>query len=1325
MSAIFISYNRHDAAVAQEILDWLGQLKHRSVFLDFDPALGVPAGRDWEQELYQQMRACRAVVVILTEHWTESKWCFAELALARALGKALLPIAVDSGVVVNSLVADYQVTVLSEGKSLARQRIERGLRRAGLDPTDNFDWDGTRPPFPGLMAFQEADAAIFFGRDDELHAAIDLLNRIRRFSTAGFLIVVGSSGSGKSSLVRAGLLPRLRRDPERWIVVGAFRPGDAPLTELARAFSTAFEQVARPVPPAVIASRIRGASERAGVGLSNPLLALAQELRQHAGRDDAHVLLVVDQFEQLLGRPEDEDSTLLLTLLREAADCSPSVFTTLATMRSDFVGQLQNSRALLDVRFETISVGPMSSADLQQTIEEPAEVAGAQLEPGLVQQLISDASGSDTLPLLAFTLRELFEYDPQHRWLTLTAYRDRLGGLQGAIARVADDLVRSARLTPELEVDLRIAFLRMVRLTDDDRWVRRVVRWEDLPASVRPLLERFVAARLLVVGDSKGTRVVEVAHESLMRSWGQLATWLDQSTDVLRLRRDLHLSALNWAASDRHATDLWRGARLDRALELLATDELHLEEPDADFLDASRDAEVTERRSAARRRRRRRQSWVAVLVLALTAAALFVRSRVESDLAALRRAQQIIALDLVRTADQLVDENPALALAVAAEADSIATGPVAARDVLARASSSFAARSGQQIGPPLTGHTDTVTDVQFSADMRELLSVGIDGTLRTWDATTGDPRGPAIAFHDGAVERAVLSPTGRSVVYEDENSMFRLWSLDSGTIGGEPLDVSNTDTSWAGFSPDGAILAIGLFGEPVHRWRTETGSPLPPLVPPDLHFPRGFSPDGLLVTDSIDEVIVWNPTTGARVLTTELPAGEWLGFGPTGHHLAIQSPDRGGVTLWDPHTQTFVGEPIIRDETSDRITYSEDGKLVASVNVEERAVKVWDPRSGEQIGAPIVSPAFSGPMALSADGTRMATVNSDGTVRLWALGAGTPLDVELVGTPDSPGVTFSPDGAVVVAAGSARPEPGEPVQGHIQLWSTAAGRPIGPDMEEAGGNLRGVAIDRTGKWIAAGDSDGQVIVWDADAGHVIDRPPAGSSRVSSLAFSPDGTVLAAVSGDGILRMWATETWSEIRQIANRQRESSISRSLAFSPDGQVVASIADDNAIQLRDVDSGDLVAPPFQGRNGMITALAFSPDGERLAANEGERIVVWDTATGDRIGAPRLTTSPITEIVFSPDGAVLAAAERDRVTMWDSGVALRLGDPIMTGTPTYGVAISPDGRYLAYTDGDVWIRPAVWDVERACALAVPYVTREQVEAYLPSGQSPSACELT
>jgi len=533
-----------DNEIAKEVRERLEEQGHRSVFLDFDPAVGTPPGRDWEQELYQQLRACQAVIVLCSEHSMASHWCFAEITHAKALGKHIFPIRVAE-CTINAVLTSKQVLDLVENAEEVWKRLARGLKAAGLDATGAFDWDGSRPPYPGLLAFQEEDAAIFFGRSAEIQQGLELLNRLRQFGGPRGVGVLGPSGSGKSSLVRAGLVPRLRRDTERWLVVDPFRPEGRPLQELAVVVAKAFgehgdERNWKGLRDQWEAAAVNGHDQ------SDLLNRLACDLRVAADRPEARVLLVVDQAEELLGQDESDASHFFLEILRATFEAKDSPLMLLFTLRSDFLGRFQAHESAGALKFDDLRVGPMPVESLVQVIEGPAKLAGVELEVGLSQTLVNDTRTQDALPLLAFMLRELYERHGGKRRLEVKEYRDELGGLEGSVARAADAVFAAEQLPDKERAELRRALVSMARVNEDGQYVRRTVNWEKLPSSIHDVVERFVQARLLVSRGKGSERVLEVGHEALFRSWSLLQDWIRKDRMFLLWRNSLRTDVAQW-----------------------------------------------------------------------------------------------------------------------------------------------------------------------------------------------------------------------------------------------------------------------------------------------------------------------------------------------------------------------------------------------------------------------------------------------------------------------------------------------------------------------------------------------------------------------------------------------------------------------------------------------------------------------------------------------------------------------------------------------------------------------------------------------------------
>jgi hypothetical protein len=586
MSAIFISHSSEDNATVTGISERLQRQGHRSVFLDFDPERGIPAGRDWEKELYAKLRGCRAVILVCSEHSMESKWCFAEITQARALGKPVFPLKV-ADCEITPLLRDTQVVDLTRERETGYERLWLGLKEAGLDPANVFDWDGERPPFPGLEAFDEKDAVFFFGRGDNVDECIELLNRSRIVSDRRLFVVRGASGSGKSSVVRAGVLPRLRRDPDKWVVPAPFRPAEigGPFVALARAMGRAMGEAGRPRKLKYIEDRLRRSADAGGDRANRPLLELALDL---APRQQS-VLITVDQAEELLA-PDLVDGGAFFRFVGRVANMLDGPFFLVLTLRSDFLTAFEEHREIRGKPRKGIHVSPLAVEDLPSVIERPAEVAGVELGPGLVQAMVRDAGDAHALPVLAFVLRRLWDGHAREGRLTLKDYND-LGGLKGAIERMAESLYEGWAETQGgakaggREEELRTAFLSMVQIGEEGQFIRQPAKLARLPQGVQDLIERFVRSRLLVKsGDEDGGTLVELAHEAVLTSWPRLAGWVEEARGDLRLLRQMRSAAAEWDQKGGAEEFLWPDKRLDAAYDMIGRLEPELGEVERKFL---------------------------------------------------------------------------------------------------------------------------------------------------------------------------------------------------------------------------------------------------------------------------------------------------------------------------------------------------------------------------------------------------------------------------------------------------------------------------------------------------------------------------------------------------------------------------------------------------------------------------------------------------------------------------------------------------------------------------------------------------------------------
>jgi hypothetical protein len=640
MTAIFISHRSSDNAEAQALKDWLGGQGHEQLFLDFDPADGIPAGVDWEQRLYQELRRCQALLIVLTPAWLASTWCRNELAIAREKGKAAFIVRVKpcaDGPVIPAI----QEVDLTVDREAALTKLARGLKEHGLDPASAFDWKPGRPVYPGLAAFDVDDAAIFFGRSEESWQVVEALRRQRLQATGSpkLLLITGASGSGKSSLMRAGVLARLRKEPASWIVAKPFRRGNDAVGALADAVAWAFPPDRRPTSLEAITTRLAGEDGAA------QLLTLARELRFAFDRPEATLVLALDQAEELLAAEQTDDAARLLDLFRATLARVGNEILVLATIRSDRLGAWQQHASIKatadhgELPFEMVPLGPIPMTRIGEIVRGPATYEGLRVDDDLVDAIRADTVTPDALPLLAYTLQYLHRHFADDGYLTLAEYHS-FGGLEGSVRSQADAAIPIDKLSEEDRRALQEAFVPgLVRATAEGGFSRNRAHLTNLPPRAEPHLRRLIDdARLLLTDrDPQGAVTVEVAHEALLRVWPTLARWIAQ--DALNLRR---LEALQRAASDwaqnGHREDflIHRDHRLSDAEAMIAEPRFgaRLDNSDREYLGTcrtqqnqreaqekeARERELLSARELANRRRMQFRGAIAASVLLLVIA---------------------------------------------------------------------------------------------------------------------------------------------------------------------------------------------------------------------------------------------------------------------------------------------------------------------------------------------------------------------------------------------------------------------------------------------------------------------------------------------------------------------------------------------------------------------------------------------------------------------------------------------------------------------------------------------------------------------------------
>jgi WD40 repeat protein len=1120
-------------------------------------------------------------------------------------------------------------------------------------------------PYRGLSAFRPEDAEWYFGRErlvDEL---------VTRLDGMSFFAVFGASGSGKTSLLHAGLLPAVRagRLPgsEHWTTV-LMTPGPNPLAELA-------VQVAsrQGISPGALHKDLVTEPETLGLALRQLLVTTSSATR---------ALVIVDQFEELFTLCADpaERNGFVAALLAAAASPSDTVRVVLG-VRADFYGRCADHPSLVAaLRDHQVLIGPMTSEELRRAILEPASRAGLKVEPALVHIVLTDLQGRPgALPLLSHALLETWRRR-RGNTLTASAYQ-AAGGVRLAIGQSAERAYQD--LTHEQRGIARNVFVRLTALGEaGEDTSRRVDRSELLDGTdqdeVRTVLEHLAKARLLALG--AGT--VEVVHEALIREWPRLRDWLSDDRDSLRLHRRLTEAAAEWQANGRDEAFLYRGARLAawQGRSLAGLNDL-----ERVFLMSSRHRELREH--AARRRRNR----VAVggLSLALVViSALALLTAVQRDQARDQR-DEALSRQLATSSSAQLSIDPELSLLLARQAFTI-------RPTLEAESALRQAVFGSRVRVTLRGHRGPARDVDYSFDGQHLTTAGEDGTVRVWDLDRGD-RPAVLRGHDGSMNAVAFSPDGRRVAGGD--SAHVVWVWDRTTPKRLALRGHRDAIRAVAWSPDGRLLASASDDGTVRVWNARDGA-----VVAELQGHTGgvggvaFSHDGRRMAsgDAGGTIRVWETGGVAPTVLRGHTAGvSDLAFAEDGR-VASASED-GTVRIWDT---TGVHEPVVlrsHDRPVASVAFSPDGRHVVSGG-DDNAVRVWESTG---VGDAVVLRGHQGSVygtVFRSDGKQVASVGDDGVVRLWEpTDAGDAVVLRGHEASVGGGIGFSADGRRVVSGSDDRT---------VRVWDWAAG-----SHDVLSGHTDAVyatAFSADGRLVASVSADRTIRVWHLTGG----RPPLAlrghGLAVFDVGFGMDGRRLVTASGDETVRIWDITTATP--PAALRGHSGPVYEA-AFSPDGRQVVSGGEDGTVRVWDSTTRRKLAE-LRGHRGPVGGVAFGPDDRVTSGGYDGTVRVWDPSRQSHPVILRGHSGPVVGVAVSPDGRWVASASVDGTArLWD--IRREVTSLVVSGHtgPVHGITFSPDGRRVATAGIDatvrVWACEVCGPIEQVLALAERRSTRE------------------
>ena len=1176
------------------------------------------------------------------------------------------------------------------------------------------------PPYKGLLYFDEADADLFFGREALTTHLVERVTDLAMDTSRRFLAVVGASGSGKSSLVRAGLAVALRR---------------------------------------------AGWDTRIFTPTAIPLKMLDAQLKlPHPNLDSKHILILVDQFEEAFTLCHDEaERAAFIDKLLSIAECTSEQITVVIALRADFYSHCAQYPLLRQaVASEQEYIGQMTAEELRRAIEEPAKRGSWEFEPGLVDVLLQDigASGSQepepgALPLLSHALLATWEHR-RGRLFTLDGYHAS-GGVRSAIAETAES-VFTDQLNQKQQELAHDVFLRLTELGEGTEDTRRraklneLVRQSEEATQLRTVLNTLAEARLITLSEDSA----EVAHEALIREWLRLHEWLTQDREGLKLHRHLTDSAREWEALGGDAGALYRGARLALAREWAAANEEHMNESEHTFLKASVEQE---HHDILEREAQRQHELEAAQKLAETE-----KARAQEQARSIKQLRQravylfailglaviaaIVAGIFANQNSTLASTNAAIAATAQAESAARATQQAIAEENLTRAEAQR-----------LAAEANVLLKSNANPELIALLSIRAMNLQYSPQADTAlssaaglDYPSQVFTGFEGTVSALSASPDGRYVGGAwnlDPENIVHLWDVKTGK-GIQQFVHGPSGQDCCGiyqltFSPDSRYMFthLGMGGGPFRGsiWDIQSGQQVFQFTQPALCNRSIFSADDKYLTVGCEDntVQIWDWQTRQLVRKFILPSEQdlvilyissdakyvvsrlWLKLGHTiqvwklgdtvtkvaefpysnnvtnySNNPITVSPDGRYVLVGDLDGTTHLMDIPTGDElhtfkaknTVMSVAFSPDGKTIL-ISSQDQFVRLYDRQTREELRSiPLTDWAWVA--AFTPDGKYVLTGGDNGRVRLWEVQSQPHLPVFTGHTDVVFTASFSPDGQLLATEG---------VDG-LRLWKRSTGQLL-RDFPEAGSLAGGTQFSNDGQHLLSGNITGVATLWDVQTGEAERQfiHPA-SFQIYEVAFSPDGrSMLTAGTGPETGEEIPETVWVwDLRQTAEPvlkiNTEGHVIFQAVFSPDGQyILGAVGNEPVARLWDAKTGALVRE-FTGHSNFVTGVTFSPDGKTIATSSLDNTVrLWNVQTGQEIRQFLGHIEAVWSVAFSPDGKTLLSGSIDgTVRLWDAETGKGLRRLAGHAAGVESAIFSPDGKFIATASDDGTAR--LWDVD-------------------------------